>query len=147
MTLDAQRSLIDHVYSLLTADTALKAAMGGSVRAYPVQAYPDSIMPYIVHRFDLRATDSIFPLRQGTYVADIWSDDENTIEILGIRKALVELIDNRNFSNTEISQCRISLQYDNFVPDDMKVWHYVCQFNVRFYRKTETGAIITRVDS
>ncbi len=146
MTVDTQQSLLSALHGLLTGDTALTAAMG-TVKVYPVQAGTDITMPYIVHRIDMRATDSAFPLRQGTYIVDIWSDRANMEEAAAIRKAVIELLDNRMVDNDEVTACRLSLQTDGFIPEEPGIWHYVIQFNIRFYRETETNAIITRVDS
>jgi len=145
MTVDTQQSLIAKIYDTLTADTTLKAVCGGTVRLYPVWAPPDAAFPYLVQRADIRAIDDFFPMRRGTLIIDLWSSSPSASEILSIRKRIIEILDELDFSVTEISHCRISLETDGFIPEsDEDIWHYSLQFGLRFYRKTEVAAIIGR---
>ena len=144
MAVDTQLSFLDAIYDVLTANTALKTAMGGTVRLYPVQASPDTEMPYMVHRLDNSAVD-VWPMRQATYVIDILSDTDNINEITTIRRLVLGLLDERIVTTTDIQSARVWLQTDGFVQEiEESVWHYVLQFNVRMYRKGEAATIIAR---
>ena len=143
MTVDTQQSLITEIYDTLTADTTLKGLCGGEVRLYPVWAKSNAAFPYLVQRADSRAIDDFFPMRRGTLIIDLWSDSPNASEVLSIRKGVIEILDELDFSVTEINHCRISLETDGFIPEtDENIWHYSLQFGLRFYRKTEAAAII-----
>jgi len=143
MAVDTQLSVLKYIYDALTADTTLKTAMGGTVRLYPVQASPDTEFPFMVHRLDIGMLEP-FPMREATYYLDIFSDGDNINEVTTIRQRLVTLLDETLFSPTDVSSVRMWLQTDGFVPEvESGVWHYVMQFNVRFYRAGETAAIIS----
>jgi len=145
MTVDTQQSLITKIYDTLTTDTTLKGLCGGTVRLYPVWAIPDAAFPYLVQRTDIRVIDDFFPMRRGTLIIDLWSASPNASEVLSIRKRIIEILDELDFTVTEISHCRISLEGDGFIPEtDENIWHYSLQFGLRFYRQTETLAIISR---
>ncbi len=142
--LDTQESLLTYIYGILTADSTLKTAMGGSVRLYPVWAIPDATFPYLVHRIDNRA-GGIFPENNSTYLLDIWSNSPSASEIVAIRKCIIELLDWLNFSTTEVKNCRMDLQTDGFIPEpDEGIWHYAFQFNLKLWRQSETIVIIAR---
>lgn len=146
MTLDIQRSLLTALYTRLTTDDTLVSAMGGTVRLYPVWAEVDAEFPYLVQRIDLREDNKeFFPNQLGTYYVDIWSDSPNANELLDIRKRLIELLDEYQFDTTEAVNCKLWKQTDGFVPEtEPDIWHYAMQFNIHFYRKSETSAIISR---
>lgn len=151
MVVDTQQSLLTYLFNLLVADDTLKAAMGGSVRLYPVWAKEDAVFPYLVHRIDNNAAGGIFPLVQATYYLDIWSNTSTNVEALAIRKRIIELLDEKEFSTTdaeetiEVCGARLWLQSDGFVPEtEPDIWHYAFQFNLRFYRSSETDAIVGR---
>ncbi len=144
MVLDTNLSLLSALYTVLTADATLKDAMGGTVRLYPVQATEDAVSPYLVHRIDGGLVGDFWPIRQSTYQLDAWSETDNVTEILAIRKRIIELLDERIFTATEFQSARLWLQTDGFIPDDLSVWHYSFQWNLRLYRKSEAAAIISR---
>lgn len=142
--IDTQKSLITQLYTYLTGDAALKAAMGGTVRCYLVWAITDAVLPYLVHRLDIRESD-VWPIRQATYTLDIWSASDNADEITAIRKAIVEELDELIFDTTENDHCKITLFSDGFIPElEEGIWHISMLFNIRFYRKGEVAAIIAR---
>ncbi len=144
MVLDTQKSLLTYLYNLLTTSSDLQTAMGGTVRLYLTWAVPDAAFPYLVYRVDVAAAEP-FPMRQATLYLDIWSDSPNADETLAIRKLVIELLDELELSTTEIEALRIWLQADAFIPEsDQGIWHYALQFNLRYYRKSETAAIIAR---
>jgi len=149
---DVQASLLTYLYNLLTADTALKAAMGGAVRCYPVSAPPDSAFPYLVHRIDAGPPGGIWPERNSTYQLDVWSQDPAAHDITAIRNRLVLILDELVFNTTDVKNCRPELQTDGFITENdvrqpgsaMNIWHYALQFNLPYYRQTETVAILAR---
>ena len=144
MVLDTQLSLLTSMYNLLTADATLKAAMGGTVRLYPVQAGPDSTFPFIVHSIDISPSEP-FPMRTGTYQVDIFSNTDNVSEALSVRQRLITLLDELTFTATEVQSCRVWLQTEGFIPDiEFGIWHYSLQFNLRWYRRSEVAAILAR---
>jgi hypothetical protein len=142
--IDTQKSLITQLYTYLTADAALKSAMGGTVRCYFTWAKADAELPYLVHRLDVRSTD-FWPIREATYTLDIWSASDSADEITAIRKAVIEELDHLTFSTTEADTCRIRLLSDGFIPEPEEgIFHISMLFNIRFYRKGEVAAIINR---
>lgn len=144
MTLDTQTSLLTYLWTLLTTDTDLKTAMGGTVRCYLTWAEPDAEFPYLVHRIDI-APQEPFPMRQATYYLDIWSNSPSADEILAIRKLIIELLDELEPATDEIAGGRLWLQTDGFIPEtEQGIWHYSLMLNLRYYRKSESAAIIGR---
>ena len=144
MTLDTQTSLLTYLWNLLTGDNDLKTAMGGTVRCYLTWAEPDAVFPYLVHRIDIAPAEP-FPMRQATYYLDIWSDSSNADEILAIRKLIIELLDELEPATDEITGGRLWLQTEGFIPEsESGIFHYALMFNLRYYRKAETAAIIGR---
>jgi len=144
MVLDTQKSILTYLWNLLTGDPDLKKAMSDPVRCYLTWAEPDAEFPYLVHRIDIAPAEP-FPMRQATYYLDIWSDSPNAEEILAIRKLIIELLDELETATAEIAGGRLWLQTDGFIPEtEQGIWHYALQFNLRYYRKSETAAIIGR---
>jgi len=142
---DSQKSILDYIYTLLTSDATLKAAMGGTVNLYHTWATPDATFPYLVNRLDIRSTE-FFPNQISTYYIDIWSDNsDSNAEVLPIRQRIIGLIDELQFDTTECVNGKIWKQTDGFIPEtEPDIWHYTMQFNLRFYRKSETSVIISR---
>uniref|UniRef100_A0A6M3INT2 Tail protein n=1 Tax=viral metagenome TaxID=1070528 RepID=A0A6M3INT2_9ZZZZ len=144
MTLDTQESILTAIYNILTADSTLQTAMGGSVSLYPVWAKPDAEFPYLVQRLDMRAGE-IFAARIGTYLLDIWSYSTNASEIVAIRKRIVELLDERTFNTTEVKNVIVKLETDGFIPEtEPDIYHYATQWNLSFWRQREAVYIISR---
>ena len=139
--MDAQRSLLEYIWGVLTADTALKAAMGGAVRLYPVWANVDAAFPYLVQRIDIRPGIP-YPRRAGVYYLDIWSDSPNANEILDIRNRIIGLLDELQFNTTDVKNCRFMLQTDGFIPEsEFGIWHYATMWNLNLWRQTEFTTI------
>ena len=144
MTLDTQKSLLTYLWELLTGDSDLETAMGGTVRCYLTWAKPDAVFPYLVHRIDIAPAEP-FPIRQATYYLDIWSDSPNADELLAIRKLIIGLLDELEPATAEITGGRLWLQTEGMIPEtEQGIWHYALQFNLRYYRAAETAAIIGR---
>jgi len=144
MTLDTQKSILTYLWNLLTGDTDLETAMGGTVRCYLTWAEPNATFPYLVHRIDIAPAEP-FPMRQATYYLDIWSDSPNADEILAIRKIIIELLDELEPTTDEIKGARLWSQTEGFIPEsEQGIWHYAIQWNLRYYRKAETASIIGR---
>ena len=145
MTVDIQKSLLTSLHTLLTAGDGLPAAMGGTVRLYPVLAGPDAEFPYLVHRIDMGILGDWSPERTCTYYLDIWSDSSDAEEILAIRVLLMGLLDNIEFSTDETSECHIWIQTDGFVPEvEQNIWHYAMQFNLKWLKDAQIGATLKR---
>ena len=144
MVLDTQKSLLTYIYNLLTNDTDLKAAMGGTVRLELTWAKPDTVFPYLVHRLDIVA-DDFYPMRRAVYYLDIWSDSDTAEEILAIRQLIIALLDELEFSTTEATRARFLLQTDGFIPEvEQGIWHYAIMFNLVYFRDAEIAAIDAR---
>lgn len=144
MTLDTQKSLLTYIWTILTTDPDLQTAMGDTVRCYLTWAEPDAPFPYLVHRIDI-APQEFFPMRQATYYLDIWSNSPNADEILVIRKRIIELLDELEFSTDEVKAARLWSQTEGFISEPSEgIFHYALQFNLRYYRASETAAIIGR---
>lgn len=144
MTVDTQKSLLTYLWTLLTGSADLKLAMSDPVRCYLTWAEPDAEFPYLVHRIDIAPAEP-FPMRLATYYLDIWSDSPNADKLLAIRKLIIELLDELDFTTDEVTAARLWLQTEGMIPEtEQGIWHYALQFNLRFYRTSETAAIIGR---
>ncbi len=145
VTVDVRRSLIDYLWSRLTDDTALKAAMGGTVRCYLTWAEPDAEFPYLVHRLDIRAEPGAYPVQRATYYLDIWSDSPNANEITTIRERLVQLLDQLDFSTDDVGLAHIEFLSDGDVPEpEQGIWHYATMWELIFRRDSEADSIEAR---
>lgn len=145
MAVDTQQSLLTYLFNLLVADDTLKAAMGGSVRLYPVWTKEDAVFPYLVHRIDIAKKSDAYALRSGAYYLDIWSNTSTNVEALAIRKRIMELLDELIFSTDEVTRCHLETQTDGFVPEtEPDIWHYATQWNIIFLRTTEVAVINAR---
>ena len=142
-TKDTQRALLEYIYTRLTGDATLKAAMGGTVRLRATWAKPDEEFPYLVQRIEFNSTE-FWPIRQGTLYLDVWSDSENYNECLEIRRLIIGLLDEHQFdtASNEAVNCKLWLQTDGMIEEDaLNIWHYATQWNLRMYRKAEVTAI------
>lgn len=129
---DSQKELLTAIYNTVTADVALKAAMGGTVRLYPVWAEPDADFPYLVHRIDFQGWVADYsPVRRGNYLIDLWSYSVNADEILAIRTEVLRLLNGVTFATTGVDMARLWLQTDGFVPESTQgIWHLAMQFTI-----------------
>lgn len=155
--MELQTALIGKFFTVLTTDPTLATAMGGTWDGtsnpwlYHVWAKPDAAMPYMVHRIDLQAASDFWPIRQGTYLLDIWSSSEKIDEAMAIRDRIMTLLDEQCWDiddgegNTVVTACRVWLQTEGFVPEQTDgIIHYVTQWNLRFYRTREVNNILSR---
>jgi len=142
--MDTIASLLTELWGRLTdAEGELFELIG--MRVYNTWAIPDATMPYLVHRLELNATGDVFPMRQGSYIVDIWDYSPNVDRLLSIREQIITLLDELEFSNTEVAAGRIWLQTDGQIPEpEQGIQHYSLLFNIRLYRVAETAAIIGR---
>ena len=144
MTLDTQESLLTQLYTVLTSEITLKAAMGGSVSLYPVWAKPDATFPYLVHRIEMRR-GGIWPERIGTYLIDIWTNSPSAASVVAIRKRLIELLDEYQFNTTDVKNVKLNLDTDGFIPEtEPDIFHYAFQFSISLWRQAEIVYIIGR---
>lgn len=144
MTDDIQKSLLSHIYTLLTTN-GLLVVMGDPVRLYLAWALPDAEFPYLVNRIDMGILGDWSPEAVCTYYLDIWSDSSDANEILAIRKIIMELLDGLIFSTTETTDCHLWIQTDAFIPEiEPGIWHYACQFNLKWLKDAQIGQILKR---
>lgn len=142
MVLDIDESLTTYLWNLLTGDDTLKAAMGDTVRCYLRWANPDAEFPYLVHRIDIRKEPGTHVIQKATYYLDVWSYSPNATEILTIRKRLIGLLDELNFSTTEVGQAHIEHLSDGFVPgSEQGIWHRATMWDMIFRRDSEAATI------
>ncbi len=145
MTIDTQKSLLNHLWSLLTEDATLKTAMGDTVRCYLTWAEPDAVFPYLVHRIDFRREPGTYAVKRATYYLDIWSDSSNADEILLIRERLIQLLDELIFSTDDVSRVHIEIATEGFIPEaEQGIWHYATMWDIIFRRDSEAAAIDER---
>ena len=143
--MEIQESLLSHIYTLLTTDDDLMTAMGDTVRLALTWAPPDYAFPYLVHRIDMGILGDWSPEARCTYYLDIWSDSANADEILGIRERLMTLLDGLIFATDETTDCHLWIQTDGFIPEsEIRIWHYACQFNLKWLKDAQIGAILKR---
>lgn len=146
MALDIDKAITDYIYSLLTEDTYLQTAMGGTVRMAYNMATPDTEFPYLVHRLALSA-DDFYPASQAVYYLDIWSDSPNGDEALAIRKLIMNIIDEIEFNTAldEATRVRVVWQGDTFVVEaEQYIWHRAMMFNLYYFRNAEITVIDAR---
>lgn len=144
--IDTQASLLTHIYDvLLKGDDDLKAAMGSDRTdewLYLTWAKPDAVFPYLVHRLDIAREPGTHVIQRGTYYLDIWSDSPNVDEILGIRKRLIEILDERIFSTDDVSLVHIEYFSGGDSPEPEEgIWHYVTMWDLIFRRDAEAVSI------
>lgn len=155
MATDLITLLLTQMSTTLTGAASMTTAMGSAHSAtapwlYHLWAKPDAPMPYICHRFDLRANDGEWVTRSGTYQVDIYYSSNAATEALAIRDAIITLLDQQSWDissgGTEyVTALRLWLQTEGFVPEDSEeVWHYTMQFNLRLIRKGEINNILNR---
>jgi len=144
MAIDTEKSIIDYIYNLLTTDISLKATMGGTARLYYTWAKPDATFPYLVHRLENIAND-FYPICTARYYLDIWSDSTNAQEALSIRKRIIELLDEIEFSTTEADRAVFCLKINRLEPEaEQDIWHYAFEFNLDYFRNSEIDSIESR---
>ena len=144
MVIDTQKSIIDYIYGVLTADPSLKSTMGDTVRLALTWAKPDCEFPYLVHRLDISARP-FYPECDATYYLDIWSDSPEADETMAIRKRIIELLDELEFTTDEAERARFTLQTDFFITQkEPGIWHYAFMFGLRYFRIAEIDAINSR---
>lgn len=144
MVVDTFNVLLDAIYTVLTDNSALEAAMGGTVRLSPDMAPPDTKMPYLVHRIEPRS-DPFYPMGRGTYYLDIFSESPNSAELLAIRKLIMNLLDELQFTTTEASRARLTWFSDGPVPEEEQdIWHRAMIFEMWYFRDAEIDAINAR---
>lgn len=143
--MDIQESLLTHIDTLLRADTALKAAMGGEVRLFlPRSVPPDTEFPYLVHEIAINGLD-YSPLAHCTYPLNIYSFSPSAAESLAIKAEIVRLLENLEFTTTVTTDCWLWIQAEGFVSDTgQDIWHYACQFNLRFLKDNQVGILLRR---
>ena len=140
--MDTQKSLLTYLWTLLTTDSALKPAMGGTVRCYLTWAEPDAVFPYLVHRIDILKEPGTHVIKRATYYLDIWSDSPDADEILAIRAILIGLLDELVFDTAEVSRAHIEIASDGFVPEiEQGIWHYATMWDFIFRRDAEAISI------
>ena len=145
MTVDIQESLLSSIYTTLTTDSTLQGLMGGTVRLYPVWAISDAEFPYLVQRLDIGRVADWSPQARCTFYLDIWSDSPSTEECLDIRKRIMELLDGLDSSTAETTEFFLWIQTDGFVPETTEnIWHYTCQFNLKWLKDSEIGVAMKR---
>jgi len=145
MTTDTQKSLLDHIWSLLTKDAPLKTKMGDTVRCYLTWAEVDAEFPYLVHRIDFRREPGTYAVKRATYYLDIWSNSPNADEILLIRERLIQLLDELIFSTDDVSRVHIEIATEGFIPEaEQGIFHYAMMFDIIFRRDSEAISIAGR---
>lgn len=142
MTVDVEKSLVNHIWTLLTTDTALKAIMSGTVRCYLDWATPDAAFPYLVHRLDIRRGEGTHVIQRATHYLDIWSDSSNADETLAIRERLVQLLDELIFDTDDVKLVHIEFVSSGPVPEvEQDIWHRATVWDWIFRRDSEAAAI------
>lgn len=145
--MELETALLGKFWTVLTSDATLQAAMGGTVRLYPDWAVDDATWPFLVHKFDFRATE-FFPILNGSYTIDLWSDTDTLAEILAMRDRIMTLLDEKTWDIQDggidqVTVFRIWLQGSTPVAEPMPgIHHRVILFNIRFYRTKETSNLL-----
>lgn len=142
---DIQQSLLTAIYNRLTTDTTLKSKMGGSVRLYLTWALAEAAFPYLVHRLDMSRIADFSPKYRCTYLVDIWSYSLNANETFAIREQVMNLLDNYKGVTSDGVDFWVWRQTDGLVPEtEENIWHYNCQFNLRYVDEDEVGVLLKR---
>ena len=130
--MDENEAVITMLFDLLTDDTDLKTAMGGTIRLYHVWAEPDAQFPYLVHRLG-KAEDEP-PIVPGIYYLDIWDYSETSNRVWDIRKRIATLIDETSpMSGNGVHNLRLFRGPEGFVPEDTRnIQHYASIWRARY---------------
>lgn len=146
MTIDIQQSLLNHLWKHLTTNGDVRLAMKrATYLLYHTWAEPNATFPYMVHRIDMGILGDWSPVALCTYYLDIWSHSKDVTEILAIRKLVMELLDGLVFFTDETTDCHLWIQTDAFIPEvEEGIWHYACQFNLKWLKDAQIGAILKR---
>ena len=140
--IDTEKSLTNYIWSRLTDDATLVAAMGGAVRCYLNWAKPDAVFPYLVHRLEIRKEPGAYPVQAATHYIDIWVDGDDADDVYTIRARLIVLLDHLDFSTDDVKLVTIDWQTGGFIPEsDQGIWHYAAMWEWTFRRDTEAAAI------
>lgn len=152
--MDTKTALIDYFYNLLVHDAILIDLMVDeenqpTVGIHRIWAVPDAIMPYLVHRLNVRAAnDEGDTVELGDYYLDIWDYSDTVERVEKIRQriiALLESFDGITFDlpGREALAVRIHKEVDNDVPEDTEgIWHIETQWSLRYIRRADTQNII-----
>lgn len=142
MTVDTRRSLVNYFWNLLTNDSILVAAMGGTVRCYYSEGEADAEFPYLVHRLSIRSQSGVYPMQSGTYYLDIWSQSDNIAELTAIRERVMQLLDQLDFSTDDVKMVTVDFASDDdSVEPEQRIWHLPIIFELDFRRDSEAIAI------
>jgi len=112
-----------------------------TVSLYPQWMPADTPKPYIVQMVEMIATDAPFALRSGSLTLHLWDDSTNADKILEMRNRIMELLENKMFSTSDVN-CRCWLYSDGFVTDEPDIWHFVIVFALRIYKSSEAEEIV-----
>jgi hypothetical protein len=132
------------IYNRLIADTILQGLMGGTVRLYR-KTPPDAIMPYLVYRTDTNRLADFSPQYSSTYMIDIWSHSPSGQEEIDIKDQVMSLLHNWASSTSATSEFWLWIQTEGEVANlDEDIWHYACQFNLKYLKDSEVGVLLRR---
>lgn len=139
---DTQKSMLTHLWDLLTEDTGLKGIMSDPVRCYLTWAKPDAEFPYLVHRIEIMRESGTHVIQRASYYLDAWSDSPDANEILAIRERLIQLLDELVFSTTEIGKAHIEIVSARDLPEsEQDIWHQATLWEIVFRRDAEAVSI------
>jgi len=146
MALSSRTSIITYIYNLLTGNADLKAAMTDPLVLKHNWAQPDTIFPYLVHTLGISVDDAgFYPRRLASYSIDIWSDSPSAEEAEIISEILIGILDELEFTTTEIERAVFELQSDTpVIETEQDIQHYNLTFNLRYFRIAEIVAINAR---
>lgn len=142
MTVDVRRSLITYLWTRLTTDSILQAAMAGEVRCYLAEAETDAEFPYLVHRVEIGVVPGTYAVQRATYFLDVWSDSPNAEQITTIRERLIGLLDELIFNTDDVKRVHVEFFSDSDMPEpEVGIWHYVTMWELVFIRKSEAASM------
>jgi hypothetical protein len=118
------------IWTRLTTDAALQAALGGSVSLYRVMAPQDPAMPYGVQR--LASRDAFHGTH--TYLLDWWDYGETPERVdLAVDRTKILLHEWRFVTAYGEAEGLLSFFSGGYIPtDNEKVFHYATQWDIRF---------------
>ena len=143
----SKTAILTAIYAILTADTTLKALLGGSVKARNVKADPDEENPYLLYDLSPGNAGAEDGMREGTLLIDIIHHGQTSETAYQIKDRLIGLIDRRAIITAHGEATAVRVFYDqeeDIAEDQEHLWHVATKWSVRYFPAAELSAVIGR---
>lgn len=142
--MDTVAAIMAKVWTTITEDDEMQDICGGEVRLTPVWAQPDSPFPYLVYRLT-HAVQEPWAVANGVLTIDVWDYGQTHDRLMQLRGRIIELLDRERFEVAEAGVVRVGLTFDQSITEETQyIWRRTMDFNLRFTRNRDIGAIVSR---